>query len=251
MSDYQSPQLTGPVFVPADSAAHVGSWFPVYPDRVEPKRALTAAIVAGAFFFASNSSIPPPPLSWAPVAPAAIDRVVYRAATQQSLALWPVPIPGAAVVPALSWLAHYPDLIAPKPSLRPASQQALALPPYVTPPVLSWRAQYPDRIHRVTYAARHQQALALYPLPIPNVPYDAATLSWWPHYPDWQLRPRPQTPIGYIADRIDTKRITKVCVVDASSGQPMLTASSGQPEITNASAAAACVTGSAPDCEST
>lgn len=285
MSDYQSPQLTAPVLVPPASAARVGSWFPVSPDRIEPARGLSAAILAGSFFLGAFAPalpvpalswapkyadavsrptlltaqqqafttgnlapiLPVPPLSWAPVYPDAVTRPWVLTAEQQAFAFAPRP----EVLVALSWAPHYPAFARGPQRLTTAAQLAFTLPPFVTPPHLSWAAHYPDRIEPPQgLRASLQQAFVAGR--IDDTPYDPAQLGWFPHWPDWQLRPWPQTSLGFVVDRIDTRRIIRVCVVHETAGQPaILDAASGQPAVMHQIGGQACVTGTAPDCEST
>ncbi len=213
-------QTFGPVLVPGTAVPK--PWFPIYPSLIEPKRALTAAILAGSFFWGAFTPTPPSAdqapagpstiqgtrlqiqyqavtgpvfvptagynpagLEWTPVYPARPARLEVHASQQPAYFKSPLPLPAA---PALSWGPEYPDRIEPPRGLTAPYQRAHVLDPFPRTRVddYAWRGVYPDQVFRRELTAAHVPAVFKNPTPLPAAP----ALSWSPVYPD-KTRGRP------------------------------------------------------------
>jgi hypothetical protein len=78
-------------------------WKPSYPDRIEPPAALASH--AQRAFFIPERQPDPPELSWSPVYPNRVDRLIFRVDKQQWIA-----VPEEAIIPprVSEWLGIYP-----------------------------------------------------------------------------------------------------------------------------------------------
>ena len=162
----------------------LGSWYPTYPDRVDPTPGLHAAHQRPFFFDPEPIPTPDVPIAeqgWRGSAPDTIDRrPSMHAAPYFFFVGEPSDFPPAEF---LDWAAAYPDQIArvePHPSGMPSVFPTLD-PQGFLPPDLSWEPELPTQVDRVeTHASRMPsvfQTLAPELFPVDD-------LRWEPEYPD-------------------------------------------------------------------
>lgn len=162
---------------------HEGSaldWWPRYPDRLDPARRVPEFPALALDPFPRPTEVVL--VYTTPIYPDRIDRLPFLTAHQQAFALPPF-IP----VDDLRWAPTYPDAVF-RSSVRASDQRAAFIPTFLPIFDLRWEPEYPDRIPPLpALLPAAQQALALWPSPIPEVHFP----SWVSVYPD-RIYPPPR-----------------------------------------------------------
>ena len=179
------------IFAEAAVTPTVSSWEPVFPDRMSPRRSVSA--LAGAV--APVMAIALTPLSWAPSFP---DRAPARPTPNLAtgVAAEPVFVPAAAPpVTPMSWSPTFPDFA---PRARGAqiaggtAKPEATLPNPPAPP-LSWSPVFPD------FAPRARQPVNTGGMAAPVAPVPVPSLTAWaPTYVDLNPRARPRIAGGAV-----------------------------------------------------